>query len=156
VRPLDGPLDRIRLRDGWQGGYVFPTSKDGPTKADNFRNRVLAVAVKRANERLADDNLPPLPAKLTPHSMRRTSASVLYALGEDPGVVMDEMGHTDPGLALRVYRRSMRRDESEKAALRRLVEGSVLAASGSTSENGSVRTPDRTRRSPIESGTKGP
>jgi integrase len=54
--------------------------------------------------------------------MRRTFASVLYALGEDPGVVMDEMGHTDPGLALRVYRQSMRRDEDEKAALRRLVE----------------------------------
>jgi integrase len=109
-----------------------------------------------ANERLADDDLPPLPAKLTPHSMRRTFASVLYALGEDPGVVMDEMGHTDPGLALRVYRQSMRRDESEKEALRRLVEGSVLAADGSTNENGgadaSDREPDPTPRTALESG----
>lgn len=30
---------------------------------------------------------------------------------------MDEMGHTDPALALRVYRQSMRRGEDEKAAL---------------------------------------
>ena len=38
--------------------------------------------------------------------------------------VMDEMGHTDPGLALRVYRQAMRRGEEEKAQLRALVEGS--------------------------------
>ena len=54
--------------------------------------------------------------------MRRTFASILYALGEDPGVVMDEMGHTDPALSLRVYRQSMRRGEDEKQALRTLVE----------------------------------
>jgi integrase len=57
----------------------------------------------------AKQKLPPLPDRLTPHSLRRTLASVLYAIGEDPGVVMDEMGHTDPGLALRVYRQAMRR-----------------------------------------------
>jgi hypothetical protein len=27
-----------------------------------------------------------------------------YALGENPGTVMDEMGRTDPAVALRVYR----------------------------------------------------
>jgi integrase len=141
--------------NGSADGYVLPTSEGGPTKADNFRNRVLAAAVTRANKHLAEDGLPPLPAKPTPHSMRRIFASVLYALGEDPGVAMDEMGHTDPGLALRIYRQAMRRGENEKAALRRLVEGSVLAANGSTSENGGVPTPDRTRRSPIESGSQG-
>ena len=55
--------------------------------------------------------------------MRRTFASILYAIGEDPGVVMDEMGHTDPALALRVYRQAMRRGEDEKASLQLLVEG---------------------------------
>jgi hypothetical protein len=50
---------------------------------------------------------------------------VLYALGEDPGVVMDEMGHTDPALALRVYRQSMRRGGDEKAQLRTLIEGAA-------------------------------
>jgi integrase len=145
---------------GTADGYVFPTREGGLTKADNFRNRVLARAVERANERLAAEDLTPLPPKLTPHSMRRTFALVLYALGEDHGVVMDEMGHTDPGLALRVYRQSMRRDENEKAALRRLVEGSVLPANGSTSENGGAcdpdREPDRAAQTPIQSGVKGP
>jgi hypothetical protein len=53
---------------------------------------------------------------------------VLYALGEDPGVIMDEMGHTDPALALRVYRQSMRRGEDEKAQLRALIDGTVTDA----------------------------
>jgi hypothetical protein len=32
-------------------------------------------------------------------------------------------GHTDPALALRVYRQAMRRGDDEKQALRTLVEG---------------------------------
>ena len=46
---------------------------------------------------------------------------MICALGEDPGVVMDEIGHTDSALALWAYRRSMRRGEEEKAQLRALV-----------------------------------
>jgi integrase len=110
--------------------FVFGTSAGGRQSPNNFRSRVLRAAVKRADERLVSRGLPPLPDRITPHSLRRTFCSLLYALGEDPGVVMDEMGHTDPGLALRVYRQAMRRDESEKAALLALVEGGVLADSG--------------------------
>jgi integrase len=110
-----------------QSGYVFPTRTGKRMSADNFRSRVLTAAIKRANDNLATDDLPPLPDGLTPHSLRRTFCSVLYALGEDPGTVMDEMGHTDPALALRVYRQAMRRGEDEKAQLRALVEGGSAA-----------------------------
>jgi integrase len=79
--------------------------------------------VQRANENLAAAGLPPLPAKLTPHSLRRTFCSLLYALGEDPGIVMDEMRHADPGLALRIYCQAMRRGEDEKAQLNAVMEG---------------------------------
>jgi hypothetical protein len=109
-------------------------------RAENFRNRVLGGpativdgeeesgkgAIAGANERLIAGGRAPLPAKLTPHSLRRTFCSLLYALGEDPGTVMDEMGHTDPGLALRVYRKAMRRGEQETAELQALVEGTEL------------------------------
>ncbi len=105
--------------------YVFPTRRGGRQSEDNIRSRVLRAAVDRANENLAKKRLPPLPGGLTPHSLRRTFASVLYAIGEDPGVIMDEMGHTDPGLALRVYRQSMRRGEGEKAQLRALIDGAA-------------------------------
>jgi len=53
---------------------------------------------------------------------------LLYALGEDPGVVMDEMGHADWGRALSVYRQAMHHGEDEKAALQALIEGSRLVA----------------------------
>ncbi len=33
------------------------------------------------------------------------------------------MGHTDPGLALRIYAQAMRVDEDERQELRKLVEG---------------------------------
>ena len=93
---------------------------------DNFRNRVLAAAVKRANENLDKRELAPLP-KLTPHSLRRTFCSLLYALGESPPVVMAEMGHTDPALALQVYAQAMRRGQDEQEALGALVDGTGAA-----------------------------
>lgn len=126
--------------------YVFPTASGARMSPDNFRNRVLgrpaqpeqekaaAGALGRANKQLEAAGVPPLP-KVTPHGLRRTFCSLLYALGEDPGVVMDEMGHTDPALALRVYRQAMRRDESEKAALQALVEGGIVANSGQRALN---------------------
>jgi len=104
-----------------QDGFVFATRTGRRPSRENIRSRVLLAAVDRANTNLAKEQLPPLPEKLTPHSLRRTFASILYALGEDPGVVMDEMGHADPALALRVYRQAMRRGEDEKGALRALV-----------------------------------
>jgi integrase len=113
-----------------QDGYVFATSTGGRPGRDNIRNRVLAPAVERASKQLVADGYSPLPEPLTPHSLRRTFASVLYALGEDPGIVMDEMGHTNPSLALRVYRQSMRRGDDEKARLRAFVDGVEVAVDG--------------------------
>ena len=53
---------------------------------------------------------------------------------------MDEMGHTDPALALAlgVYRQAMRPDEGEKAALRALVEGEIVADGGRREQNGAL------------------
>ena len=48
---------------------------------------------------------------------------MLYALGETPPVVMAEMGHTTPHLALAIYAHAMSRDEGQLEALRALVEG---------------------------------
>jgi hypothetical protein len=43
---------------------------------------------------------------------------------------MQEMGHTGPALALRVYAQAMLRGENEQAQLRALVEGQELAGAG--------------------------
>lgn len=124
-------LDDLRARRAPdRDAFVFATARGGRMSDDNFRARTLRAAVERTNANLARDGVAPLPDKLTPHSLRRTFCSLLYALGEDPGVVMDEMGHTDPGLALRVYRQSMRRGADEKARLQALIEDAELADSG--------------------------
>jgi integrase len=83
--------------------------------------------VTLANERLAEADLPPLPEGLTPHSMRRTFASLLYAIAESPPVVMRDTGHTDPALALAIYAQAMGREPGESDRLRALVEGGEVA-----------------------------
>ncbi len=110
--------------------FVFATSEGQATNASAVRNRVLAPAVELANRRLEDHGSPPLPDRLTPHSLRRTFASLLYALGENPAVVMAEMGHTDPGLALAIYAQAMRRQEGEAGRLQALVNGAYWTDAG--------------------------
>jgi integrase len=67
---------------------------------------------------------------LTPHSLRRTFASVLVALGRDPAVVMRQMGHTTPHLTLGVYAAAMEWGDGERERLRALVDGRFEVPSG--------------------------
>ena len=134
-------------------GFVFATATGGKPSESNVRSRVFARAVERATERLTDAGELPLPEGLTPHGLRRTFASVLYALGESPAEVMAQLGHTDPGLALRIYARAMRHDENEKAQLRALVDGAHWAAMGSETEAEGFRELDaetQERENPLE------
>jgi integrase len=78
----------------------------------------------------------PLPDGLTPHKLRHTFASILVALSVDPGSVMDQLGHVDPGFTLRVYRHGMRRNSTAKERLRALVAGTDWAPSGTGAQNG--------------------
>lgn len=105
--------------------FVFATGAGKQQNTSNVRTRVVANTVKRANKRLGKAGEPPLPP-LTPHGLRRSFASLLYAIGEPPPVVMQEMGHTDPALALAIYAHAMRRDEGENERLKALVEGADL------------------------------
>ncbi|HEY2603449.1 MAG TPA: tyrosine-type recombinase/integrase, partial [Thermoleophilaceae bacterium] len=70
---------------------------------------------ERANTALAEDGHDPLP-RLTPHSLRRSFTSLLFALGRDPVYVMGQLGHTDPSFTLRVYARAMRLREATGSA----------------------------------------
>jgi integrase len=105
---------------------VFPTSAGGRRDKDNLRNRILASAVKRANELLEERGAMPLPRGLTPHKLRHTFASILVATGEDPTSVMTQLGHTDPKFTLRVYTHIMRRGDGERERSKALVEGKTM------------------------------
>jgi integrase len=121
---------KARAADAGADAIVFATNTGAPQGRDNVRNRVFAKAAKRASERLEERGEAALPDGLTPHSLRRTFASVLYAIDEPPPVVMAEMGHTDPGLALRIYAQAMRRDDSESEGIGALVFGEDSGAMG--------------------------
>jgi integrase len=116
---------------------VFGTTTGKRQGATNVRRRILAAAVETANAQLAQDEAELLPERLTPHSLRRTFASLLFALGETPPYVMAQMGHTTPSLTLAIYARQMDRRDGEPERLRALVEGREWAAMGS---NDSSRT----------------
>ena len=109
------------------GALVFATSTGRPQNASNVRNRTLALSVTRANAVLAARDLAPLPPGLTPHSLRRTYASILFAIGRPAPDVMEQLGHADPSLTLRVYARAMRQSAQERERLRALVNGDVRA-----------------------------
>jgi integrase len=93
---------------------VFGTTSGQQQNASNIRNRALAKSVERANELLAARGAPPLPGRLTPHSLRRTYASLMFAPGRPAPVVMEQLGHTDARLTLRVYARAMRQSPEER------------------------------------------
>jgi integrase len=72
---------RARL-DPTPDTLVFGTAIGRQQGATNVRRRVLAKAVEQANRQLTDARAESLPEGLTPHSLRRTFASLLFALGE--------------------------------------------------------------------------
>lgn len=118
--------------------FVFATSTGNAHGATNVRRRVLATAVELANERLEAADAELLPSQLTPHSLRRTFASLLFAIGEPPPWVMRQMGHTTPTLTLTIYAREMDRRDGEPERLRALVEGLDWAPAGTSASTGPI------------------
>lgn len=116
--------------------FVFATATGKPHSRSNVRSRVLAPAVEKANEALAKRNAEPLSDGLTPHSLRRTFASVLYALGEAPPYVMAQMGHTSPNLALAIYAKAMDRRDGEPDRLAALIGRPHRVTTGNESVQG--------------------
>jgi integrase len=73
-----------------------------------------------------------------PHSLRRTFASILVALGEDPVYASGQLGHTAPTTTLGIYAREMARRDGERDRLRVLVEGADAGYSSGSSSSPSV------------------
>ena len=88
------------VRDPESSELVFGTTRGRPQGATNIRQRVLHRAITRANEQLEETGTSPLPAGLTLHSLRRTYASLLFAIGRTAPEVMSQLGHADARLTL--------------------------------------------------------
>jgi len=63
--------------------YVFATATGRADTRSNIAKR-LKRAVERANNTIAGQDTPAIPVELSPHSLRRTFASLLYLRGENP------------------------------------------------------------------------
>jgi integrase len=85
-----------------RGGPAFPTRNGTRQHPDNIRSRLIASVRERANELLAQREQP-LIGHLTPHTLRRTFASILAEVGVPPRRAMYLLGHRDPTLTMRVY-----------------------------------------------------
>jgi integrase len=153
IRPvLSDELRAVRARNqqATPDELVFPSRGGRPQDAHNFRARVFVPVLARANANRADRGLELLPERITPHSLRRTFASVLYALDEDLGAVMDALGHTDPGVALGVRKQTAQLASQERRWLRALVEGTQprpYFAAGVRAEEATQPTPYENRSS---------
>jgi integrase len=77
---------------------------------DNVGRR-LKTAIKRANRALAEAGVAPISERVSPHSLRRTYASVRAACGDDPVYIAEQLGHEDPTFTIRVYARAAKRRE---------------------------------------------
>lgn len=102
---------------------AFAGARGGRWTAENVRRRVLRPAVERANERLDKAGNAGLPEPVTHHSLRRTFASLMFAIGRTPPEVMEALGHVDARTTLQIYARAMRREEGEIEILKQLVGG---------------------------------
>jgi integrase len=126
---------------------VFATGTGGRWSETNVRRRVLKKAVEKANVRLERDREDPITAGLTPHSLRRTFASLLVATGEDAVYIAGQLGHVDASCTLNVYAYEMRRRDGERERLRALVEGAdwaaVRAPVGTSARESSASAADR-------------
>jgi integrase len=107
---------------------VFPTGTGGRRDKDNLRSRVIAAALRRADQVLLERDHLPLPLGITPHKLRHTFASILVAIGKDPRTVMEALGHTDPKFTLKVYTHMMARGDEERRRLKALVAGERVLA----------------------------
>ena len=84
------------------GEPAFPTRNGTRQHPDNIRTRILAPIRARANEQLEAEGHLPI-GHMTPHTLRRTFASILAVCDVPPRRAMYLMGHTDPTLTLAVY-----------------------------------------------------
>ncbi|MBS1889418.1 MAG: site-specific integrase [Actinobacteria bacterium] len=87
---------------------VFIGTHRTPQTPANVSRR-LKTAIKRANPKLEGLGIAPISERVTPHSLRRTYASLRYACGDDVVYVAEQGGWSDPSFPIRVYARSVRR-----------------------------------------------
>jgi integrase len=104
---------------------VFATRNGRRNTVDNVRRRIVDPAVIRANELLVERGQRSIVA-CTPHTLRRTFASILAELNLAPRRAMYLIGHSDPSLIMRIYQQVLDMGEAGVETLETVI-GCTLA-----------------------------
>lgn len=125
-----------------------PATKGARQTVTNVDHRIKA-AIRAANRRLAELDIEPISERVTPHSLRRTYASLRAAAGDHPVYIAEQLGHEDPGFTFRVYQRAVKRHDrltgNYLAEFDRALEWALMGTSGAS--NGSEPPAERDQRS---------
>ena len=133
---------------------VFPTIRGGRDNRQNIRQRLIHPAVERANEKLRKFGLESI-GQISPHSLRRTYASLRAAVGDDVAWGDDvaytsaQIGHADPKFTLRVYTHAVKRRQrlqgAELEQFNRAVEWADWARTGTNGAEAAAHHPNEAR-----------
>jgi integrase len=98
---------RWKAQHSDDGDPVFLSAHAGRIRRQSAANVAprLKTAIRRANKRLDRLGSEPISERVTPHSLRRTYASLRAAAGDDPVYIAEQLGHTDPRFTLPSTRR---------------------------------------------------
>ena len=120
-------IHRERLGNPANDTPIWPTSSGRRRDRDSVRARLLAPLIAKARVELELSAIrEPLPARVTPHTFRRTAATYWYWLGRDERTTMHEIGHRNSRLTLEVYAQPRPRDQRQKQMLEGWMEGVEL------------------------------
>jgi integrase len=78
-------------------------------QSDGNIRESLKVTIRRANDQLDQLGIEPISERVSPHSLRRTYASVRAALRDDPVYIAEQLGHEDATFTFRLYQRAVKR-----------------------------------------------
>jgi integrase len=93
---------------------AFPTVRGTRRNKDNVRQKVVEPVLARANANRAVRGDPPIRARVTPHTFRRTYITYAIAAGFDLPYVQAQVGHSDPTVTLSVYAQVIRRADRDQ------------------------------------------
>lgn len=108
-REVDLPAGMIEALSEWRayrrhcgpGDPLLVTRTKCRQTVTNVDHR-LKGTIRAANELLAEVGIEPISERVTPHSLRRTYASIRAAAGDHPVYIAEQLGHEDPGFTFRV------------------------------------------------------
>ena len=115
-REVDLPGGLIEALAEWKARTPCPEPDDPVLVARTGKRQTVTnvdhrikSAIKAANVRLEKLGIEPIAPNVSPHSLRRTYASLRAALRDDPVYIAEQLGHTDPAFTFRVYQKAAKR-----------------------------------------------